>query len=120
MVAIGFIEAFVEIFNVIAAVGIIFFCGLILFKVHKLKKNVLKARLFLNDTILRQTWLYISIAGASFALNTLLRFAGSMTAIGDFLSNYYLLELTQLIFLVAFIHAIYSWYLFMSEHHYNA
>ncbi len=117
MVAFGFVEAFVEIFNVIAAVGIIFFCGLILFKLHKTEKNMLKARLFLNDTILQQTWFYISIAGASFALNALIELMGSLIVIIDLIKYYYIVELIQIICLMAFIFALHSWYLFVNGHH---
>jgi hypothetical protein len=113
MYATDFIEAFIEIYNVCAAIAIIFFCGLVLFKTHKIDRNLLKAKLFLNDTITERIWVYLSIAGASFALNTLLKFVAKFTAIGYLLSSYYIIEITQVIFLMAFILAIYNWYLFI-------
>jgi hypothetical protein len=113
MNTIDFIEMFVEIYNVCAAIAIVFFCGLVLFKTHKLDRNLLKAKLFLNDTITERIWIYLSIAGASFALNALLKFVSKFTSIGDMLSSYYIIEITQVIFLMAFILATYNWYLFI-------
>ncbi len=78
-------------------------------------KDLLKARLFLNDTVLQRTWLYISISGAGFALNTMIKFAVNFTPTGKVLGDYYLVELTQLIFLLAFIIAVYSWYIFIGS-----
>ncbi len=43
-----FIDLFMEIYNIDAAVIIIFFCGLITLKVRKVNGNLSKARLFLN------------------------------------------------------------------------
>ncbi len=117
MYTMGFIETFMEIFNVNAAVAIIFFCGLVLFKTRKLDRDLLRARLFLNYATMQRTWQYIPIAGASFALNDLARFASRFTDIGDILSSYYVVELIQIIFLMVFIHAVYSWYSFISANH---
>jgi len=111
-----FIEVFMEIFKVIASVAIIFFCGLVLLMTHKLDKDLLRARLFLKDTMMWRTWICISIAGASFAFNVLFNFANSFNAIGDLLSGYYIVELNQFIFLTAFVYAVHSWYLFISMH----
>jgi hypothetical protein len=108
-----FIEAFMEMYNIIAAVIIIFLCGLVLLKTHKLDTDLLKARLFLNNAIIQQTWIYISIAGASFALNALIKFAGRFTAIGKVLNIYYVEELTQIIFLIVFIVTMFSWFSFI-------
>jgi hypothetical protein len=108
-----FIKAFVEIYNVCAEIAIIFFCGLVLFKTHKIDRNLLKAKLFLNDTITERIWIYLSTAGASFALNALLKFVSKFTSIGDMFNSYYIIEITQVIFLMAFILATYNWYLFI-------
>lgn len=48
MCAMGFIEVFVEAFNVCAADAIILISGLILIRMHKLDRDLLKARLFLH------------------------------------------------------------------------
>lgn len=116
MYAMGFIEAFIELYNVNAAVAIIILCGRILFKTRKMDRGLMKARLFLDDAIMQRTWMYISIAGASFALNALIRLVVKFTALGAVLNIQYMIELTQIIFLIAFILAIYSWYLFISTH----
>jgi hypothetical protein len=79
----------------------------------KVDKNILKARIFLNNEILPKTWIYISIAGASFALNNVIKFVIMFTPRGEFLSVYKIPDLTQLVFIVAFIFAIYNWYGFI-------
>ena len=115
----GFIETFVEIYNAGAAFIIIFLIGQILFMMRKVDKDLLKARLFLNEVVMQRTWMYISIAGAGFALNTLIKFtvrfayAGQTTSV--FINDYYLVELTQLIFLISFILAVYNWYIFIGS-----
>jgi hypothetical protein len=113
MNAMGFTEVFWEIFDVNSAVGITFFCGLGLFNMHRLDRDVMKARLFLNGGIIQETWLFISIAGLSLALNTLFKPVGRLSAIGNLINNYHLADLTYFVFLIAFIHVIYSWYLFI-------
>ncbi|VVB89434.1 Uncharacterised protein [uncultured archaeon] len=111
-----FIEVFTEIFKVIASVAIIFFCGLVLLLTRKLDRDLLRARLFLKDNMMRQTWIYISIAGASFSFNVMIGFAGFFNAINDILTGYHIVELNQIIFLTAFVFAVHSWYLFISMH----
>src|SRR3972149_3284315 len=110
----GFIETFVEIYNAGAAFIIIFLIGQIVFMMRKVDKDLLKARLFLNETIMQRTWIYISIAGASFALNTLVKIAVRFPYAGEtatnIISDLYLVEFTQFIFLIAFILAVYNWY----------
>jgi hypothetical protein len=111
----GFIESFVEIFKVDMAVAIIFFCVLVYFQTLKLDKKLLKARLFLNNNAtMERTWMYISIAGASFAFNAIIKIAGRFTGTVNIFNGYYLVELTQLIFLIAFFFAVHNWYLFIS------
>jgi hypothetical protein len=82
---------------------------------RKVDKDLLKARLFLNEEIMQRTWIYISVAGASFALNTLVKFVIRFTTSGDALETFYLVEFTQFIFLVSFILAVYNWYIFIGS-----
>ncbi len=110
-----FIEAFVEIYNVEASVILIFFCGLAVLKLRKLSRDLLRCRLFLNNAILEKTWIYISIGIAFLALNALIKFVSRFSAIGDIFNKYYMVELTQVIFLTAFSLAVYSCYLFISN-----
>ena len=111
----NFIETFIEIYNAGAAFIIIFLIGQILFMMRRVDKDLLKARLFLNESIMQRTWTYISVAGASFALNTLIKFIERFTTNGEALSPFYFMEFTQLIFLVAFILAVYNWYIFIGS-----
>ncbi len=110
-----FIETFVEIYNVEASIVLIFFCGLVVLKLRKLSRDLLRARLFLNNAILEKTWMYISIGLVFLALNALIKFMGRFSAIGDVLNNDYTIELTQIIFLTAFSLAVYSCYLFINS-----
>ncbi len=82
---------------------------------NKRQANRLKARLFLNDTVLHQVWTSISIAGAAFTLNTLLKLAGLYLPVKNIINEYYLLEMTQFIFVMAFVYAILNWYLFLAS-----
>ncbi len=109
----NFIDTFIEIYNAGAAFIIIFLIGQILFMMRKVDKDLLKARLFLNESVMQRTWTYISVAGAAFALNTLIKFIVRFTTTGEALSPFYIVELTQLIFLIAFILAVYNWYVFI-------
>ena len=111
----NFIETFIEIYNAGAAFIIIFLIGQILFMMRKVDKDLLKARLFLNEQIMQRTWIYISVAGAAFALNTLVKFIIRFTTSGGALETFYLIELSQLIFLVSFILAVYNWYIFIGS-----
>jgi len=110
---IKFVEMFMEIYNTSAAFLIIFLLVHTIFVMHKVDRDLLKAKLFLNDKVMQHTWLYISIAGASYSLNTLIRFLVSFTAMGDVLKSYYIVDLTQLIFLIAFLLTVYNWYTFI-------
>lgn len=111
----GFFDIFMIIYNAGAAFILIFMIGQILFMMRKVDKNLLKARLFLNDAILQNTWIYISIAGAAFALNNLVKFVIMFTPRKEFLSALQLPYLTQLVFIVAFILAVYNWYVFIGS-----
>lgn len=110
-----FVELFMIIYNAGAAFILIFMIGQILFMMRKVDKDLLKARIFLNDEILQKTWIYISIAGASFALNNVIKFIIMFTSGGEFLSSYQMPDLTQLVFIVAFILAVYNWYGFIGS-----
>lgn len=115
----NFIETFIEIYNAGAAFIIIFLIGQILFMMRKVDKDLLKARLFLNEAIMQRTWMYISIAGAGFALNALIklveRFSNTGQSITGILNEFYLVDLTQFIFLISFILAVYNWYIFIGS-----
>jgi hypothetical protein len=110
-----FVNLFMVIYNAGAAFILIFMIGQILFMMRKVDKDLLKARIFLNDEILQKTWIYISIAGASFALNNVIKFVIMFTPRGEFLSSFQLPNLTQLVFIVAFILAVYNWYGFIGS-----
>ncbi|KCZ70982.1 hypothetical protein ANME2D_03011 [Candidatus Methanoperedens nitroreducens] len=110
-----FIDTFVEIYNVEAAIAMIFFCGLIIVRVRKIDIGLLKARLFLNNAIIQQAWMYISIGVVFLALNTLMKFMNRVTAIENILNRYYIVELTQVIFLMAFTLSIYNLHLFINS-----
>lgn len=110
-----FVNLFMVIYNAGAAFILIFMIGQILFMMRKVDKDLLKARIFLNDEILQKTWIYISIAGASFALNNVIKFVIMFTPGGEFLSSFQLPDLTQLVFIVAFILAVYNWYGFIGS-----
>lgn len=115
MYTMSFIEIFIEIYNACSAFIIIFLIGQILFMMHRVDKDLMRAKLFLNDAVLQRTWLYLSIAGAAFALNTLIKFVVRLTTAGKVLNVFYMVELTQLIFLIAFILAVSNWYGFISS-----
>jgi len=110
-----FVDIFMVIYNAGAAFILIFMIGQILFMMRKVDKDLLKARIFLNDEILHKTWIYISIAGASFALNNVINFVIMFTPRGEFLSVYKMPDLTQIVFIVAFILAVYNWYGFIGS-----
>lgn len=113
--AMSFIETFIEVYNAGAAFILIFLIGQILLMMRRVDKDLLKAKLFLNENVLQRTWLYISISGAGFALNTMIKFTIKFTTTGKVLGDFYLVELTQLIFLLSFIIAVYSWYVFIGS-----
>jgi len=110
-----FIDTFMVIYNAGAAFILIFMIGQILFMMRKVDKELLKARIFLNDSILQRTWMYISIAGASFALNNVIKFVVMFTSKAEILKVYQVVDLTQLVFLIAFILAVHNWYGFISS-----
>jgi hypothetical protein len=110
-----FFETFMVIYNVGAAFVLIFMIGNILVMMRKVDKQLLKARIFLNDSILQRTWIYISISGASFALYNLIKFVIRFTPKAEIFEVYQMPELIQLIFLISFIIAVHNWYGFIGS-----
>lgn len=111
----GFIGNFIEIYNALASFILIFLIGHIVLLSRKLDKPLLKARLYLAEQIMQETWIYISIAGAAFSLHELINFVLRLTTYGNLVNDYYLPELTQTIFLISFILAIYNWHKFIGK-----
>jgi len=109
-----FFKTFVELLNVNAAIVIFFLCAHIFLKMNKLDMSVLKARLFLNDAVLHKVGTSISIAGIAITLNALLELAGLYLPIKNIIHEYYLLEMTQFIFVMEFFYAILNWNLFLA------
>jgi len=109
----NFIETLIDVYNVCASFVLIFLIAHIILMTHRVDKALLKARLFLTDIVTQQTWTYISIAGAALSVNTLIKVVMRFTTDGSMLGAYYLTELTQVIFLISFIMAMYNWYLFI-------
>ncbi len=109
-----FVQGFFEVYTIGAAFILIFLIGQIIYMMHRVDKDLLKAKLFLNEGVMQKTWMYISVAGAAFALNALVKFA-TMTDWGAVLGQVHLYDLTLLVFLVAFILAVYNWYVFVGS-----
>ncbi len=113
MLIVSFAEAFVELFSVGATFVLIFLIGQIFFMMRKVNGDLLKARLFLSENVIQKIWIYFLTAGAAIALSVLVKFIIRFTTIGEMFSRFYLAELSQIIFLAAFIFAVYSWYIFI-------
>jgi hypothetical protein len=111
----NYMQIFIEIYNSIAAVILIYLIGQILFMMRKVDRDLLKARLFLNESVLLRTWVYISIAGASFAIHSFLDIITMMTENGGITNPFYIVEITQFIFIISFILAVYNWYVFIGD-----
>ena len=111
----NFVDTFMVIYNAGAAFILIFMIGQILFMMRKIDKELFRARLFLNDSILQKTWMYISIAGASFALNNVFKLIINFTSSGQILNVYHTADLAQVVFLVSFILAVQNWYGFIGS-----
>ncbi|MFA4934588.1 MAG: hypothetical protein WC568_02005 [Candidatus Methanoperedens sp.] len=73
-----------------------------------MERELSTVELVLNEAVLERTWTYISVAGAAFALNALIKFMIWFRIAGDAFNKYYIVELTQIIFLMAFIMAAYN------------
>ncbi len=104
-----YITIFIWLYNIGAAFITLFLIIQILLMSRKLKSDVIRARLFLNTELINKTWTYISIAGASFAINAVAGFAKFSMGI----QTYYLWEISEAIFFAAFIAMIYQWYQFI-------
>ena len=109
-----FFKTFIDLFNVNAAIAIFFLCARISLRMNKLDRSVLKARFFLNHAVLHHVWTSISIAGTAFTLKALLELAGLFLPIKNIIYEYYLLEMTQFIFAMAFVYAILNWNMFLA------
>ena len=104
-----FVSLFIWLYNIGAAFIILFLIFQILLISRKLDTDIIRARLFLNMDIMNETWRYISIASAAFAVNAItgfLRFNVDKEVC-------YLWEISEIIFLAAFIAMIYQWYQFV-------
>ena len=110
-----FVDTFMVLYNAGAAFILIFMIGQILINMRKVDKELFRARLFLNNSIIHKTWVYISIAGASFALNNLFKFIINFTSEGYTLNVYYMADLAQVVFLISFILAVQNWYAFIGS-----
>lgn len=104
-----FITRFIWLYNIGAAFIILFLIIQILLISRKLDIDIIRARLFLKMNLLNDTWKYISIAGASFAINAVTGFLKFNMDV----ETYYLWEFTEVIFLAAFIAMIFQWYQFV-------
>ncbi len=62
----GFLGVLMEIYNVSAAVFIIFFCELVVLRLRGMNRDLLKARLFLNDAIIQRTFTFSTYSWYSF------------------------------------------------------
>lgn len=111
----GFIETFLDAFNAGFAFILIILIGQIVLTMRKVDRELLKARLFLNDAVMQRTWMFISVSGAAFALNALIKFITRFADSGNNPNINYLGDLTQLIFLLSFIFAVYNWYIFVGR-----
>jgi len=110
-----FFEIFMILYSAGAAFILIFMIARILLMMRRVDKELFRARLFLNDSILQQTWMYISIAGASFALNNVFKFIINFSSIGEILKMYHIADIAQLAFLVSFIFAVQNWHGFIGN-----
>lgn len=105
----NFVSLFIWLYNIGAAFIIMFLIFQILLISRKLDADIIRARLFLNIDIMNETWRYICIASAAFAVNAItgfLRFNVDKKI-------YYIWEISEIIFLAAFIAMIYQWYQFV-------
>ncbi len=104
-------ELFIEIYNMGAAIVMLFMISHVLIMLRRIDKNLLKARIFLREDVLNNTWLYVSIACASFALHSIVGILGVVAEIRIPL----VYELSEIIFIMSFILMIYQWYVFIAS-----
>ena len=104
-----YVTTFMWLYNIEAAFITLFLIIQILLISRKVESDIVRARLFLNMELINDTWKYISIAWALFAINAVAGFAKLNMGI----QTYYLWEITEAIFFAAFIAMIYQWYQFI-------
>lgn len=108
ILTIEFSKVFIEIFNAFSALILIIIIWQIIVKTSGVDRGLYND-LFLDRELLEQTWIYISIAGAAFALNTLIKFRTWFGNIaGDMFEMYHFADLTEIIFLTAYIMGAYN------------
>lgn len=110
------LKTFLDLYNVIAAIVILYMIFQILIMLKSIDKSLLKARIFLKQDMIEKTWMFMAIAGASFALHALIDFLEEIFLINTLRLN----DVTQIIFLIAFILAVYQWYFFVGHIHKKA
>ncbi len=81
--------------------------GQILLMMHK-AGSLSNTDLFIDKAVLERTWLYISIAGAGFALSMLIKFMTWFGMAGDLFKKFYIAEIAQVGFMIAFVMAAYN------------
>jgi hypothetical protein len=75
---------------------------------RKADRDLSNTDLFLDKAVLERTWIYISVAGAGFALNILIKVIIWFRIAGNAYYTNYFADMTQVIFLLAFIMAVYN------------
>jgi len=105
----SWVELFIEIYNMGAAFIIVFLIMQIMIMLRNVDSKLLNARLFLKGDLWNKTWLYISIAGAAFALHSVI---GILRIVMGFYIPF-MYEITQILFTIAFIVMVYQWYVFI-------
>ncbi|MDI6903026.1 MAG: hypothetical protein QMC77_04750 [Methanocellales archaeon] len=96
------IEDILTLYYTGAAVIILFFTLYAFMRFSRTDKNVLRARIFLNEDILNKTWAYGSVAGTSLAIHEL-----SSSIVSEIP---YVCETAKVVFLTAMVMMIYQWY----------
>ncbi len=104
-----YVTTFTWLYSIGVAFITLFLITQILLISRKVESDIVRARLFLNTELINDTWKYISIAGATFAINAVAGFAKFNMG----MQTYYLWEITEAIFFAAFIAMIYQWYQFI-------
>jgi len=104
-----YVTTFIWLYSIGVAFITLFLIIQILVISRNVESDIVRARLFLNTELINDTWKYISIAGATFAINAVAGFAKFNMG----MQTYYLWEITEAIFFAAFIAMIYQWYQFI-------
>lgn len=97
------------LYSILAAIIMLLLIGQILLMYRKIDFDIIRARLFLNEEILNETWKYISISGASFAVNATAGFLKFNFGI----EFYHMWEISWIVFLAAFVAMIFQWHQFI-------